>query len=237
MIDFHSHILPEMDDGAEDLETSLEMLRESKRQGVDFICSTSHFYADEEDPNSFLVRRGEAYERLMATIGDSGEYPKIILGAEILYFPGISVSEEMMLLRLSGTPFLLVEPPMMPWSESMLEEVEQCGENLHCVPVIAHIDRYMRMLQDYTLFERLKGRDLLIQVNASFFLHRDTVDFALQCLREERFQFIGSDCHDLYSRRPNMGEAAKVIREAGETDSFVQLNERLYEVFNNMKVT
>ena len=142
-----------------------------------------------------------------------------------------------MLLRLSGTPFLLVEPPMMPWSESMLEEVEQCGESLHCVPVIAHIDRYMRILQDYTLFERLKDRHLLIQVNASFFLHRDTVNFALQCLREKRFQFIGSDCHDLDSRRPNMGEAAQVIREAGETESFVHLNERLYEVFDNMKVT
>ena len=70
MIDFHSHILPEMDDGAEDLETSLEMLRESRRQGVDIICSTSHFYADEEDPESFLTRRSDAYERLQEAVAD-----------------------------------------------------------------------------------------------------------------------------------------------------------------------
>ena len=230
MIDFHSHILPEMDDGAEDLETSLEMLRESKRQGVDVICSTSHFYANEEDPENFLMRRSEAYERLHTAIGNSREYPTILLGAEILYFPGISVSDEMMLLRLSGTPFLLVEPPMMPWSESMLEEVEQCGESLHCIPVIAHIDRYMRLLRDYTLFERVKDRHVLIQVNASFFLHRDTADFALRCLREERFQFIGSDCHDLDRRRPNMGDAARAIRDAGEGQKLARLNKHLYEM-------
>lgn len=230
MIDFHSHILPEMDDGAEDLETSLEMLRMSKEQGVDIICSTSHFYANEEDPESFLMRRSKAYERLCAATGDSREYPKILLGAEVLYFPGISVSEEMMLLRLSGTPFLLIEPPMMPWSESMLEEVEQCGETLHCVPVIAHIDRYMRLLHDYTLFDRVKNRNVLVQVNASFFIHHDTVDFALRCLQEERFQFIGSDCHDLYARHPNMGDAARVIRDAGETEKLARLNNRLYKM-------
>ena len=230
MIDFHSHILPEMDDGAEDLETSLEMLRESRRQGVDIICSTSHFYADEEDPESFLTRRSDAYERLQEAVGNSEEYPKILLGAEILYFPGISVSEEMMLLRLAGTPFLLIEPPMIPWSKTMLDEVEQCGESLRCIPVIAHIDRYMRAFRDYTLFERVKNRPVLIQVNASFFLHRDTTEFALQCLREERFQFIGSDCHDLYSRRPNMGDAVDVIREAGELEKLEELNSYLYEM-------
>ena len=112
MIDFHSHILPEMDDGAESLETSLAMLRESKRQGVDVICSTSHFYADEEDPHSFLSRRGTAYLRLCSAMGDSPDYPKIVLGAEVLYFPGISVADEIKALRLMGTPFLLIEPPM-----------------------------------------------------------------------------------------------------------------------------
>ena len=230
MIDFHSHILPEMDDGAGDLNTSLDMLRESKRQGVDVICSTSHFYADEEDPQSFLNRRAEAYSRLSAAVENSSEYPKILLGAEALYFPGISVAEEMRNLRLAGTPFLLIEPPMMPWSETMLDEVEQCGQTLHCIPVIAHIDRYMRMLDDYTLFGRVQDRKMLVQVNASFFLHRDTQDFALECLDAERFHFIGSDCHDLEGRCPNMGDAAEVIHEAGLDAKLKNLNDRLYHM-------
>ena len=232
MVDFHSHILPGMDDGADCLETSLAMLRESKRQGVDLICSTSHFYADEEDPRSFLSRRSEAFSRLLAAMEDPSEYPKILLGAEVLYFPGISVAEEVRELRLEKSPFLLIEPPMMPWSESMLDEVEQCGETLRCVPVIAHIDRYMRMLNDYTLFERVKNRRVLVQVNANFFLHRDTAELAIMSLREKKFQFIGSDCHDMDRRYPNMGDAVDVIHAASADLILAELNDRLYRILN-----
>ena len=228
MVDFHSHILPDMDDGSESVEMSLAMLRESRRQGVDLICSTSHFYADEEDPASFLERRGEAYAQLWEAMENSADYPRILLGAEVLYFPGISVAEEVRSLRLEGTPFLLVEPPMMPWSETMLDEVELCGESLNCIPVIAHIDRYMRILDDYTLMDRVKNRKLLIQVNASFFLHHDTRQFALECLRNNRFQMIGSDCHDTDDRCPNMGDAAAIIRAEGAAEIFAQFNERIY---------
>ena len=231
MIDFHSHILPEMDDGSDSVEMSLAMLRESRRQGVDLICSTSHFYANEEDPASFLRRRGQAYARLIAAMEEPQDYPQILLGAEVLYFPGISVAEELRNLALSGdTPFLLVEPPMMPWTDAMLDEVELCGKTLRCIPVIAHIDRYMRLLDDYTLFDRTKGRKLLIQVNASFFIHRDTRSFALECLRDDRFHMIGSDCHNMDDRRPNMGSAARVIREAGLSGLLANFNERLYSV-------
>ncbi len=221
-----------MDDGADCVETSLAMLRESRRQGVDLICSTSHFYADEEDPRSFLSRRSEAYSRLLTAMEDPSEYPKILLGAEILYFPGISVAEEVRELRLENSPFLLIEPPMMPWSESMLDEVELCGETLRCVPVIAHIDRYMRMLHDYKLFERVKNRRVLVQVNASFFLHRNTEDFAVECLQKKRFQFVGSDCHDMERRCPNMGDAADVIHKTGANRSFTELNDRLYQILS-----
>ena len=236
MIDFHSHILPDMDDGADCAETSLAMLEESKRQGVELICATSHFYADEEDPQSFLARRSEAYSRLLAAMEDPLAYPKIFLGAEVLYFPGISVAEEVRELRLENSPFLLIEPPMMPWSETMLDEVEQCGKTLRCVPVIAHIDRYMRMLRDHTLFERVKNRRILVQVNANFFLHRDTSELAVRSLREKKFQFMGSDCHDMDHRYPNMGDAAAVIRDAGVERSFTELNDLAYQILSGRKI-
>lgn len=216
MIDFHSHILPEMDDGSDSVAMSLEMLRESRRQGVDLICATSHFYADEEDPASFLACRNEAYAELLDAMGENDDaYPRILLGAEVLYFPGMSGAEELRGLRLQETPFLLIEPPMMPWSEMMLDEIESCGRTLNCIPVIAHLDRYQRFLQDNTLFDRVKDRRVLVQVNASYFLHRSTREDALRKLREDRFHFIGSDCHDLSGRRPNLGEAVRIIREAG----------------------
>ena len=227
MVDFHSHVLPGMDDGADSVETALEMLRRSREQGVSILCATPHFYADEESPAVFLARREEAWRRLRAAMSPAEPWPEIRLGAEILYFPGLSVAEELRALTLEGTPILLIEPPMMPWSENMLEEIEECGSRLRTVPVLAHVDRYMRALGDDTLLERVEGRRMLAQVNASFFLYRRCREQAVEDLKENRFHFVGTDCHDLDDRRPNMGEAAEVIRAAGAGELFLRLHERV----------
>lgn len=234
MVDFHSHILPEMDDGADSVETSLAMLRESSRQGVDLICATPHFYADEEDPKSFLQRRSEAYSRLREAMGDGKGYPDILLGAEVLYFPGISVAEEMRELCLEGTFFLLVEPPMLPWSEAMLDEIEACVSSLRCIPVIAHIDRYMRLLNAPELLNRVMGRKMLIQANAAFFLHRQSQDAALDSLRHGRIHFLGSDCHDLIDRAPNLEAALDVIRKSGAEKDFERFNARVMQAIKQV---
>lgn len=231
MVDFHSHFLPGIDDGSDCVETSLEMLRECRRQGVDLIFATPHFYADEDDPETFLRNRNEAYALLREAMeDDGGDFPEIHLGAEIYFFPGMSVADELVELSMGSTPFLLIEPPMIPWRETMLDEIEQTGENLHRIPVIAHIDRYMRMLRDPTLFDRLQNRRVLIQVNANYFIRDDSAQEALHYLRERRIQFIGSDCHNMEERAPNMGPAADVIRLDGATPYFDELNDRIYSL-------
>ncbi len=211
MVDFHSHILPGIDDGAPNVFDSLEMLRESSSQGVDIICATPHFYADEEDPQSFLERRNKAWLDLRRRMAPEKSWPEIRLGAEVLFFPGISGAEEMKMLCIEGTHFLLIEPPMSPWSESMLEEIEECWNNLQVIPVIAHVDRYMSILRDPKLLERLKERRVLCQVNASFFLRKSSCDLAMESLRADLFHFIGSDCHNTTDRAPNMAAAEEVI--------------------------
>ena len=229
MIDFHSHFLPRIDDGSDSVETSLAMLRESRRQGVELIFATPHFYADEDDPEDFLRARNRACERLREAMDeDGGDFPEIRLGAEILFVPGMSVADELIGLGMDNTPFLLIEPPMMPWRNSMLDEIELTGENLHRIPVIAHVDRYMRMLRDNTLFERLADRRMLIQVNADFFLHDSSVMQALDYLRQRKIHFIGSDCHNLTSRPPTLGPAAEVIRSDGAEEYLESINKRIY---------
>ncbi len=231
MIDFHSHFLPGIDDGSDCVETSLAMLRECQRQGVDVMFATPHFYADEDDPETFLHNRSRAYAELREAMEeDGGVFPEIYLGAEIYFFPGMSVAEELVQLSMGPTPFMIIEPPMIPWRNSMLDEIEQTGENLHRIPVVAHVDRYMRILRDPTLFDRLADRRMLIQVNASFFIHSDSARQALQYLRERRIHFIGSDCHNMEERAPNMGMAAETIRLDGAEPYLDELNNRIYSL-------
>ena len=232
MIDIHSHFLPAIDDGADSVRTSLFMLRESRRQGVDLIVATPHFYADEDDPDSFLRRRNDAYARVqdaMASVQES--FPRILLGAEILYFPGMSVADELYDMRIGGAPLLLIEPPMIPWTDSMLDEIELTGRNLGCIPIIAHVDRYMRMLRDNSLVDRVRGRSMLVQVNADFFIRPASREFAIELLLTDSIHFIGSDCHDLKDRAPNMSEAANIIARCGAAERHEALDRRILRFF------
>ena len=231
MIDFHSHILPQVDDGPGSMEESLSMLSWSFQQGVDMMVSTSHFYADEEYPDDFLRRRNQAYEALQNAMLLSTEvYPKVFLGAEVLYFPGISEAEDIAKLMIASSECILIEPPMAPWSESMLDEIAQMGKNFHCTPVIAHVDRYMRMLRDNTLIDRVRERDMIVQVNAEYFLNPKTVKSAIQNLKMGKLQLIGSDCHNLTSRSPNLWLARKQAKAFSAETEFLKLHQNAVDL-------
>lgn len=210
MIDFHSHILPGVDDGAQDVSESLALLRQSFLQGVDVMVASSHYYPDEECPKDFLKRRNRAFRQLQDAMLVSTEvYPKVVLGAEVLYFPGISEAEEVRSLVVGPGRCILVEPPIVPWSNSMLDEIAHLGENMNCLPVIAHVNRYMDILRDESLIDRVRERKMAVQVNASYFTNPKTVKKAIRNLKQGKIQLIGSDCHNLNTRPPNLGLAWK----------------------------
>ena len=59
-MDFHSHILPGIDDGSQSLEETVELLRLEARQGIDAVIATPHFYPDRDKPEAFLKNRARA---------------------------------------------------------------------------------------------------------------------------------------------------------------------------------
>ena len=239
MVDFHSHILPGMDDGASSPEESLQMLARSRQQGVDVLFATSHFYADEEDPAAFLVRREEACGKLLSCIAEKEtlpEIPELFLGAEVYYFPGISTCEEIVPLALENTGLLLVEPPFAPFSRGMLREIESIRSNLGLIPVVAHLDRYCRMLRDYTLFHVLAEREIMVQVNASFFLNPSCQEQAMEMLRLGLFHILGSDCHNLEDRAPNLGPALRKIKEKKLDNCLAKVTELSYNILEKKRI-
>lgn len=237
MIDFHSHILPGVDDGPETLEESLTMLRDSFLQGTDLMVSTSHFYAADEYPKEFLKRRNVSARQLKNAILLSAEvYPRVVLGAEVLFFPGISDAEGIELLQIGKTGNILIEPPMVPWTEDMLDEIQQLGQNFNLIPVIAHVDRYMTMLQDTSLIDRVLRRDLVVQVNGSYFLNPKTRKAAFANLKAGKIQLIGSDCHNLDFRPPNLGFVRKLARDNHAEAQLQQLHQNAADLLMNRKV-
>ncbi|MBO5543354.1 MAG: histidinol-phosphatase [Oscillospiraceae bacterium] len=210
MIDFHSHILPGIDDGSPDVETSLRMVESMQRQGIDTICATSHFYATQRSPQRFLFRRQEAWEKLSAALPEDA--PRILLGAEVLYFPGIARMEELSDLCLEGTNLLLLEMPFRSWNDHEIREVTQIAHSGQFTLMLAHIERYYKQ-QPIDVWEDFLDLGILMQSNADFFLPFKTRRLAMKLLDEDRIHLLGTDAHNMDSRAPHMAEAMMRIED------------------------
>ena len=141
IIDFHSHILPGIDDGSKDLGTSLEMLKISKEQGIDYMVATPHFHATRISISHFLEAREEAYKCVSEHM--ESDMPKLIPGAEVAYFEGISEAEGIEKLTVGNTGLLLLEMPFGQWNQPMVSEVERLIEGRHIQIMLAHLERYL----------------------------------------------------------------------------------------------
>lgn len=208
MIDFHSHILPGIDDGSKDTEESLGMLNMLKSQGVSTVIATPHFDPDKETLAEFVSRRQEAYDTLAPFMDDD---IRILMGAEVIYYDGISSLEGLDALCIENTRILLLEMPMCKWSAYALKELK----NLSCIKgytvILAHIERYMRF-QSSGIWRNISDLGVLNQVNASFFLRPMTRKKAVSMLKSGSIDAIGSDCHNLDTRPPQIGAAFDFIK-------------------------
>lgn len=209
MIDFHSHILPKMDDGSRSIEESLMMLRTSAKQGIHTIAATSHFYAEENTIEQFLQRRQAAWERLYGSLRPG--MPEILLGAEVHYYEGMQRSKELPLLRIGKTNLLLLEMPFSPWSDRMVSEIIGLNRRPDMQILLAHIERYLRF-QKASVWDSLLENGVFMQVNASFFLGSLSRYTALRMVKKGKIHLLGSDCHNMTSRPPQLGEAIDVLR-------------------------
>ena len=218
LTDFHSHILPGVDDGSADPEQSLEMLRMEAEQGVCRVVATPHFYPRHDDPVRFLQRRARGAEKLAERIAGESGLPELILGAEVHYYPGMSESNVLSQLTIGNGTCIMIEMPGAPWTEKMFRELELIYEKQGLIPVIAHIDRYIGPWNAGRIFRRLAQSPVLIQANGAFFTRRATAGLALRLLREGKIHVLGSDCHNCFDRPPDLGKAMKVIfSKIGET--------------------
>lgn len=211
MTDFHMHVLPGMDDGSRDVPMSLAMLQKSAAYGVDTVAATSHFYAEENSITRFLERRQSAYHKLQEAMAGSSNLPKIRLGAEVLFFSGISTEDRLEDLCLEGTDLLLLEMPFVPWPDRVFREVETIQRSGLQI-VAAHIERYMDIQPKRTM-DAFLDLDTFIQCNGEFFLNRRTARQAFRMFKQGKVQFLGSDAHNLTSRAPNLGEAVQVLEK------------------------
>lgn len=206
--DLHCHILPEMDDGSRSPEMSLQMLQMLAGQKVDTVCLTSHYYADRESIDTFCARRLDAFRRLRIP----EEIARTVLGAEVAFFPGISKCRELDPLCLAGTNTLLLEMPFCDWNQFQIDEIVSLVLDRDYRVVLVHPERFLFNRKHMGYLERLAEMGLPFQINADTLRHLLSRKDGLALLQLTDYPLLGTDCHNLTSRKPCMDEARRIVQ-------------------------
>ena len=213
-IDFHSHILPGIDDGARNLETSYNMHQMARQQEVDLMLATPHFYASQDRIDNFLKRREEAWVQFHDTVEASEETePRIILGAEVAFFDGISKAELIEDLTIQNTRVLLLEMPFAPWTSQNIHEVEVLVRDRGFNVLIAHLERFIWIPGNKKGIRSLLEIPVRIQINSEGLQDWRHRRYLLKMFRSGSAHVLGSDCHGAHHRVPDLLTGREIIKK------------------------
>ena len=196
MIDIHTHIVPGVDDGSPNLETSIDMIKHEIAIGVkEIICTPHHIYHRYEKS----VEEIKANFQLLKEAVEKENLPvKLYLGQEICYTHRediIAMLKEGKLLTLNNTKRVLLEFSFTREPEDLMDVIYNFGVNGYQV-IIAHVERYEWMTYDKV--EDLRKEGALIQINSNSYLGLTTWHekrFVKKLLKNNLVDFVASDTH------------------------------------------
>ena len=213
MTDLHTHILPGMDDGANNLNTSISLLEKEFLQGVSRIVLTSHFNCETTSGEAFLEKRQKTFTALMEKLSVCEIPVELKLGAEVLFTPSL-VKENVHDLCIEGTNVMLVELPMAECCPIFMNELLEWLLSEEIVPLIAHIERYPFAMNNPTRIREWVDMGVYTQINATSLLHKGRrKEAVLSLIRNGLAHTIASDTHSVGRRPPQISDAVGVIRK------------------------
>lgn len=212
LADFHTHILPGVDDGASDLEHSMKMVAAAYESGTRILFLTPHFSRHFHGVSAVELRKifKEFEDRVHQIYPDL----RLILGNEIHYeMDTPDHLETGRCMTMGDSSYCLIEfrsGALASRILSAISELVRCGYT----PVIAHAERYASIVQNPSLVEDAVSMGALIQLNADSILGMNGFRIKRLCaglLKRRLVHFVGSDAHDISRRPPEVGKCMKKI--------------------------
>lgn len=193
MIDFHTHILPAIDDGSRDREESYQILRQQSALGISTVIASSHFYPD-QSIDKFVTRRKEALDKIQEESTNLGI--EIRTAAEVLLSVDTWKLEGLEQLAIEGTHYILLEMPYSHWSDWVYTSVAKIKGNRGLIPIIAHVERYDTVMENPNCLQPFLEMGCIIQVN-TVSLHKQSKRRKLTCklVKHGFAHVLGSDVH------------------------------------------
>ena len=215
MIDFHSHIVYDVDDGSQTLEQSINILKKAEKAGFDKIILTPHYMED-----YYEIHTDEIAEKI-ETLREKCNKEQIeieLYQANEIYITNhiVELIESSEATTINKSRYVLFELPMNEEPGNLLEVVYQLLENKK-VPIIAHPERYSYIQKDPNRLIPLIEQGVLFQTNYGSIdgQYGKEIQKTAKLLIENNFiHFLGSDVHHegyIYEKMPEIKESLRKI--------------------------
>lgn len=212
VIDCHTHLVPTVDDGSRSLDESIEMIDQLIHQGVTDIFATPHFVMD-ENRVSKQKKIKEKFNELKEAI--KAEPINIVLGYEIMGSDRLIHIEDYSNYTMGDSNIMMVEAnPMtsLAWMDELVYELKLQSMRL----MIAHVERYMYFIENPQMLDSLKDQGVLMQINTGSICGKNgktLMRWTKKLIKENLIDFIGSDCHQMNWRKPEIKKALILLNK------------------------
>ena len=194
MIDLHSHVLPGIDDGSQNLQMTKAILKGLFDCGVTKLALTPHFYPAKNSVSHFLQSREEAFQALL-TLPEAKKF-EFLLGAEVYFTETLFNSDDLAALCYGKTDLIMVEPcERDAFTPALRDRLEKLSSSYSLTPVLAHIDRFPYLFRNRKILAELREMGCLFQMNVSSLFHFGTSFSCRRLLKDGWVDFLGSDLH------------------------------------------
>jgi protein-tyrosine phosphatase len=208
MIDIHSHILPSIDDGANNLEEALTMLKMAVDNGVTTQVLTPHIHSGRFDNTKSHLE--QKFTEFQEQVDKANINIKLLLGAELRIGPEI-----MSLLNNNQIPWLGEYQEQKTFLlEFPRNDIPYGSDNLvrwvlskKCLPIIVHPERNSTFVNHPEKLQVFLDLGCPLQITSCSLTGKFGIEaqkFAEQLIIDEKASAIASDCHNLKGRKPDL---------------------------------
>lgn len=236
MIDIHAHIIPGIDDGAENIDVALKMLKNAEKDGTKKIVATPHYCRGygEATINEIKV----FIEKLNKKVQEENINIEIYSGQEV-YFSEHMIEDYKngIIGTINDSKYMLIEFPMDKFDSNIFDviyEIQLMGVKV----IIAHPERYLSIVENPSFINRFIEEGYLFQVNAGSIegkFGKKIKKTAELLITNRIYSFIGSDAHNEKSRPTGLSEALKIANKFSFKTEGMFMNNSV-KIINNQDV-
>ena len=238
MIDFHTHILPNIDDGSKSIEETFNLIKEAKEAGFNKIISTAHYVENYYEVD--VTDRKAWIDSLNKTLKEKNDDIELYLGNEVYFSDNIiNLLEDGKATTINNTNYLLFEMPLNAQPFDLYNIIYELLE-YKLIPVLAHPERYSFVQKNPELIYDLIQKGVLMQCNYGSIIgqYGKKAQIIVKKFYENNMvHFMGSDVHKqntIYRKIPEiLPQIAEIIGDE-KLNEITTLNEQ--KVLNNKRI-